>query len=98
MLLKGIEEEVKLDQKYQHALTPEQDIAARYGWIAAEGYRGGGEAGPEVSACPHPRAGYWCQVLSAAEGYRGGGEAGPEVSACPHPRAGYCCQVWLDNC
>jgi hypothetical protein len=29
-LLKGIEEEVKLDQKYQPALTPEQDIAARY--------------------------------------------------------------------
>ncbi len=49
-LLKGIEEEVKLDQKYQPALTPEQDIAARYGWISVEGYRGGGEAGPEVSA------------------------------------------------
>jgi hypothetical protein len=31
VLLKGIEEEVKLDQKYQPALTPEQDIAARYG-------------------------------------------------------------------
>jgi hypothetical protein len=29
-LLKGIVEEVKLDQKYQPALTPEQDIAARY--------------------------------------------------------------------
>ncbi len=24
---------MKLDQKYQPALTPEQDIAARYGWI-----------------------------------------------------------------
>jgi hypothetical protein len=30
VLLKVIEEEVKLDQKYQPALTPEQDIAARY--------------------------------------------------------------------
>ncbi len=30
MLVKCLEEEVKLDQKYQPALTPEQDIAARY--------------------------------------------------------------------
>jgi hypothetical protein len=30
VLLKGIEEEVKLDQKYQPTLTPEQDIVARY--------------------------------------------------------------------
>jgi hypothetical protein len=30
VLVKGLEEEVKLDQKYQPALTPEQDIAARY--------------------------------------------------------------------
>jgi hypothetical protein len=50
VLLKGIEEEVKLDQKYQPAITPEQDIAARYGWITVEGYRGG----PEVSALSHP--------------------------------------------